>query len=957
MINEEEITEEEIEFMESWYNPICLSESLFSNMDNLSLFDENKSIDLWIGQYPLLSYEYMIDTEVEGLTEKEKFALREGAGNIYCFAGRGWGKCEYENSKCLLADGSYKTYKELIGTQQEIFCFDEIDKQIKKGTANFYENGIKDCWKVFLNSGKEIIITENHPLFTDRGWKECKYLKNGDFIATPYKYNVNGKIKVDANVAKILGYLLGDGSTSQTAHSGVRFTNRNKEVIQEFKEILDYFECECSTKDNLNYVIKKRKDYRRKQYIRGVGYIPGLGGSKNKIAQLVLKYGIDKISKNKTIPIEVFSWKNKNIALLINRLFACDAHINKMGGIEFAIASKIMAYQVSSLLLRFGIHSDIYYKQATCNNKKFDAWKLCIHRDYTKFIKLIGIKSKDTNYNFSSNDRGGGFIPSLLIKKIYNSFINKEKLGLRKLLQCNPTIKKLKRINKIEKNKDLTNIINSNICWDKIKFIEYFGKVNTVAIEVPKYHTYISNDIYSHNTQCGEKLDLILYLLCEENETCGFSSFDFQHIQGVLESILKALEHHPIIKHFIENVKRNPYYIYTKNGLLVESVNMNIADGKKAGSAFFQKHFKKLYLEEASRENQQVYENRLEAKSPYGVVIRALGMTNFTRNSPPGKMFFENENPSQVLNVPAYINPSYDKKEEQRNIRKYGGKQAISFRTFVDGDIIQEGVSALDMLRIRENCYPKDKDGFIDYNNGIKNFEINQETFFNYKNILVVERPSNVEQLYVASDIGDIGGTSEPIVMGLVNKKWRYLYNITLRNLDNKQQYQIFKFLYKKLNVDFMGNDCSDGSGKALFRDLRDDPEIDSKKLVWVDLKTNEPIGYEKDEKGNPIRKDGKLVVQFENCLIWSVQRLCYLLYTPLLFLPYDYKLDSQLESVVAVPRGNSVGYECLTEENHLWQSFEIFSIMQWRNEFEGFSKAQNPNSLRSRVISAGIGV
>ena len=452
----------------------------------------------------------------------------------------------------------------------------------------------------------------------------------------------------------------------------------------------------------------------------------------------------------------------------------------------------------------------------------------------------------------------------------------------------------------------------------------------------------------------GERIDLLLYILCEENETCGFSSFDFQHIQGMLEAVLKALEFHPIVKNFIENVKRNPYYIYTKNGLLIESVNMNVSDGKKSGSSFHQKHFKKLFIEEASRETQQVYENRLEAKSNIGCVFRILGMTNFTKNSPPGKMFFDPENKSQILNVPAYINPNYGEKEEKQAIKKYGGKQSIAFRLFVDGDIIQEGVSALDMPRIRDLCYPHDKNGEIDYTNTIKNFEINQSNFVNYRSLIIVDRSLNIDKLFVAADIGDIGGTTEIIIMGLVNGKWRYLYNTTLRNLDNKQNKAILKYIYQRTKADKLGIDATDGSGKAIFRDLKDDPEIDSTKLCWVAFNENIEVGFEKDSKGDYIRENGKLIKQYENTIIWSIQRLCYLLYEPLLFLPIDYKLDTQLDNIIAIPRGNSVTYECASGEDHLWASFEVFAIMQWYEEFSGFSKLESNEALRNKHVNTG---
>ncbi len=51
------------------------------------------------------------------------------------------------------------------------------------------------------------------------------------------------------------------------------------------------------------------------------------------------------------------------------------------------------------------------------------------------------------------------------------------------------------------------------------------------------------------------------------------------------------------------------------------------------------------------------------------------------------------------------------------------------------------------------------------------------------------------------------------------------------------------------------------------------------------------------------------------------MSRLCYLLYSSLIFLRLDYKLDEQLDAVVAVVRGNNISYQCASDEDHLWQS------------------------------------
>ena len=88
----EKITKEELSFMECWYNPVCQAECLFSNFDDLGSFDEKELGNIRLYQFPFLSYESIIDIEIEGLTEKEKFQLKKNVGDIYNLGGRLYGK-------------------------------------------------------------------------------------------------------------------------------------------------------------------------------------------------------------------------------------------------------------------------------------------------------------------------------------------------------------------------------------------------------------------------------------------------------------------------------------------------------------------------------------------------------------------------------------------------------------------------------------------------------------------------------------------------------------------------------------------------------------------------------------------------------------------------------------------------------------------------------------------------
>ena len=51
--------------------------------------------------------------------------------------------------------------------------------------------------------------------------------------------------------------------------------------------------------------------------------------------------------------------------------------------------------------------------------------------------------------------------------------------------------------------------------------------------------------------------------------------------------------------------------------------------------------------------------------------------------------------------------------------------------------------------------------------------------------------------------------------------------------------------------------------------------------------------------------------------------------------IPEDsYKLDTQLNSVKVFQSGTRTIYECFSEEDHLFQAFQVFAIAHWRNEF-----------------------
>jgi len=420
-------------------------------------------------------------------------------------------------------------------------------------------------------------------------------------------------------------------------------------------------------------------------------------------------------------------------------------------------------------------------------------------------------------------------------------------------------------------------------------------------------------------TLCTEKLDIPISMLHDDGWWCGFSSIDGIHLRGVLDVIKSAIENHPILNMWKRNIKTAPYFeILAKNGWKLDGINMNL-QSKSPGKQFYGKHIKKLWIEEDSFETQAVFEKRKDSYSELGAVLRLSGMTNFTKHSPSGKVFYDPRNKEQILNLPQYINPFWDEEEKEDRLKEFGGEDSINYRVFVKGEVVEDGVSEFDVERI-QGCYiEKSK---------IKRFELKKNQFNNFQNLIVVDRPKNAERIFICADIGEQAGT-EIIILSEIGDKYNYLYDIVLYNFTHDEQVEVFKWLIEKLEANIIGLDCGDGTGRAIYRELE---KIYSKdNLLWYDGSMKINIGFEKDENKNIIVKKGEPLYRQELMKEWSIARLKVLLYEHRIRIPIDYKFADQINSVISVNSGTRKIYACVSQTgDHLFDAFRIFAIAQW---------------------------
>jgi hypothetical protein len=405
------------------------------------------------------------------------------------------------------------------------------------------------------------------------------------------------------------------------------------------------------------------------------------------------------------------------------------------------------------------------------------------------------------------------------------------------------------------------------------------------------------------------------------------SSYDKLHVLEIFEKLINGFENHKILKILNCRSLRSPTYkLNFDNGCLLESVNMNIAS-KNPGGQFFGKHVDRHAMEEASYLTKEVSGKMLMAQAELGCINRYSGMTTFTKTSPMGEIFFDLKNKKKIINIPSYANPTWNEKKEADSIKEFGGKDSPGYQVQIEGKVIEGAESVFDIQRIRQT-YILDKKG---EGIPIKSFEVNKDSFFRYKEIVIVEKPNNAESLGIYADIGEGGAPSEYIIVSRTNKIYKYIYRISTFQLSPEEEKDFLGYLIGLLKPNIIGLDNTSGVGKALISALRKDyPD----NVIPVSFNENIQVGLAKDKDGKFMTdKSGNVVYEEANMVDWSMQCLKDIFYSKKIQCYEDIKLDTQINNVIVgtTKQGKKLyGYK---SANHLFQAFQVFSICNWLTE------------------------
>jgi len=215
--------------------------------------------------------------------------------------------------------------------------------------------GEKEIYLVKTKAGYELKATENHKFMTENGWKEVKELTPEDRLALQ-KEGRFGTVKVDKEMALMLGWIIGDGHMSKGVQDVIFYfgVDEKHELLPSFKSYLDKL-------NGSEVAPTEDKTETRLKY-------------SSKIARMFHDLGVRPVKAHeKEVPSSVFKMDGQSTAYFLSALFAADGSVqgSKEKGVSIRLASNSIKLlkQVQVLLLQFGIVSKVYEARREAHKK------------------------------------------------------------------------------------------------------------------------------------------------------------------------------------------------------------------------------------------------------------------------------------------------------------------------------------------------------------------------------------------------------------------------------------------------------------------------------------------------------------------------------------------------------------------------------------------------------------
>jgi len=298
------------------------------------------------------------------------------------------------------------------------------------------------------------------------------------------------------------------------------------------------------------------------------------------------------------------------------------------------------------------------------------------------------------------------------------------------------------------------------------------------------------------------------------------------HLNPRCDRIIDLLEGHPFFKMFKKKATRRPFYN-------IEVANHKIygrSAGTKGGANFLGFHVDNIYVDEA-QELELVCEAKLQQSTrDSSCSWRFYGVHNGRRDT---ALFQHGYKDPYFVNrsfrVPSYFRPSWDKAEEERLARLYGGIGSPNWINNVEGlpGEVAYGVWPYDDLIANFDERPM-QDIVITHKDLLEIMPKEEArekntAWFSLENLSL---PFDAPFLYEACVAGmDATYSGDPAIILIAfkhNNKWEIPFRISLNNIIPNDQAWIVKYLIDTFKIQNFAIDATGADGKNIKDNLEE---------------------------------------------------------------------------------------------------------------------------------------
>ena len=396
-------------------------------------------------------------------------------------------------------------------------CIQGVDESYSSTVGrvtHWFDNGLKEVYDLRLTNGAQIKATANHRFLTEQGWKELGELKVGDYVATPPRLvEPNTPTAFDRYKLRVLAYLIADGSLS--SGTSVDFVNKEQALLDEYVRCVEEFgDVDTTYLTQIHDVTRVMSRNRKGK---------GTSSLLTWMRELGLKYPANRENRNlggcrsqeKFIPDFVFQLSNEDLAFFMASLWDCDGYVGKKL-CHYKTISQRLAYDVQTLLLRFGISSVIHSSNYLSVRGKRTAYQVTIYgtqhllnilRPYMLTQKrevdcLATVHTTIDRDIFLNELRTATSLSNRAIMAEYG--IDRQhlnRIGRERPRISAHIVQPLMNVLALPQSSQLTNVI-----WERITSIEAAGVERVYDLTVEGIHNFVANNIIVHNCVYQEQI-------------------------------------------------------------------------------------------------------------------------------------------------------------------------------------------------------------------------------------------------------------------------------------------------------------------------------------------------------------------------------------------------------------------------------------------------------------------